>query len=680
MAWDMVRWEKWALVCVLALAAGVRLTGLDLGWFMTENARDAMEALRIVEGKNLPLVGPINPKVYALGPLYYYLIAIPFWFSKDPVAAVFFLSLLNLTSVYVTYRLGREFFSPTVGLVGAALYAVFPMAVFSAKALWNPGLIPFFTIIFFYALYQFLIASRPWGLTVAFVALGCLLQVHLGGLALLLILLLCLLIFRPPFPWRHALAGSAIVLALYASYFAFEAQRGFQAIPQAFRFIRQDGQVAAQESQLAVIWKAVQAPFIIPTGMAEGFLAAPPPFFKPVQYLELILFVGGSVWLLLWCFTRWRRMGAFPRPEGLLLLWLAIPLLTLTLKKQGLMWYYFDLLYPSQFLVIGLAVDSLLRAGGQGRAVRPLLRGVAFTSILVIGVVVCAQAWFQKALQHNIVASGALRLPTEIVLRFPDPSWWVRERHLLELMPMKYQRDLTAALLANSSMDKRDFFLNVHGSPFEDMTENRGYFYHVLSRGENGGASDHQLVLREQGWPGEVEGLRKKVGPFVVVEYRTSVQYDSWRYSKWASQGWFTRGIDDSSWVHARMPARNLPDLSVVEWTPPFNWEGSPVYYRGLAEVTGDARDLHLVVSIRDLPHAAYRHRLGAFYLNGQELKPLLTRSYLTIVKRSTEVIFDAGPHLRPGSNLMAFVVTGTSPAFDLDVYEVNWKDKGIKG
>jgi len=658
------------------LAAGFRLTGLDLGWFMVDQARDAVEALKIAEGRSFPLVGPIAPGLYAMGPLYYYLLAVPFWFSKDPSAAVFFIGLLNLVSVYLTYRLGREFFSPTVGLVGAALYAVFPMAVISSKAMWNPGFIPFFTVVFFYFLYRFLVGQRPWGLTFALVALGCLLQVHLGGFALLLLLLITLLLFRPPFPWRHALAGSVLALVLFFPYVTFEARQGFQGLSDALRFLRQDREVMVRESQIEMPWRALQAPFTIPVRMAEGFALASLSFFKPVQHLELALFLGGFFWLFLLAVRRWWRGGEVLESHALLILWIVVPVLVLSQKKQALMWYYFDLLYPSQFLAVGIIIDEVLQAIARRKISGPLRRVTSSMAALTLGLIVFSQASFLEALRQDVLGSGVLRLPTEIGLRFPDPLWWIRERGFLELMPVRYKRELTAALLADSSMDEAAFHLRVHGSAFEDLIEDKGYFFHILQReGVKGGGEIHALVVRERNWPGGIEGTSKKVGPFRVARYQPSIRYVSWKHSKEPGPSWFARGFDDSSWTPTRLPARNLPDRSIYAQTPLVFWGGSPVYYRGWIE--GGEENLYLVIALRDLPLEEHRHRIGAFYLNGRRLEPLRVHSYLTPLTRSTEVIFKVGCFLEPGPNLMAFQVTGTFPAFDLDVYEVRWKGRG---
>lgn len=676
---DMAKWEKWLLVGILALSAGVRLTGLDLGWFMMDQARDATEALKIAKGQNFPIVGPIARNLYALGPLYYYVIAAPFWLSSDPWVVVLFINLLNLVSVYLAWRIGREFFSPTAGLVAAALYGVFPMAVVSSKGLWNPGLIPFFTVIFFYALYSYLIAGRAWGLTVAIMALGCLLQIHLSALALGLVLLLSLLLFRQSFAWRHALAGLAFVVILFVPYFVFEAQRDFQAFPDAFRFIGQDSQVVARESQLEMPWKALQGPFNIAVRMAQGFSSARAPFFTPVQRLELALFVGGFFWVFLSTIRRWRQDGAVPRAEGLLLLWIVVSVSVLIQKKQALAWYYFDLLYPAQFLVIGIVTDRALQATARKGFTRLVQRVASWSVALVVGLIVFTQIFFLAALRREVLSVGSLRLPTEIMLRFPDPLWFIQERGFLEIMAMKYKRALTEAILADSPLDEAAFHGQIHGSAFEDLLEDRGFFFHILRRGETkGGTEAHYAVLRERDWPGSIEGAFRKIGPFWLVKYQPSIRSSFWKNSDRPGPGWFDRTFDDSTWTAKPLPARNLPDRSVYAQTPLSSWGGSPIYCRGWIEANGMIDDLHLILALRDLPLKASRHGIEALYLNGRRIEPIASRSYLTPVTRSTEVVYEVGPSLNRGLNLIAFEVAGGYPDFDLDVYEVRWRpEKG---
>jgi 4-amino-4-deoxy-L-arabinose transferase-like glycosyltransferase len=666
------------LLLVILIAAGwARLTAPDLGWFMMDQARDATAALGIAQGTSFPMVGPVARGLYALGPLYYYLIAAPFLFSKDPAGAVLVIGFLNVASVYLAFRLGKQFFGLSVGLIAAALYAVSPMAVVSSSVMWNPGFVPFFTAVALYGLFEFIVAGRPWGLTATLAALACLLQVHLSAVALVLLLIVTLVVFRPSIPWQHAALGLGLAAALFVPYAVFEATRGFQGIADAQRFFGTEGTIEGSQPWITIAGKALAAPFTIPAAMADvSSTGLTRSVLRSAQYVELVLVGAGLLWLVGSALARTRRDGRIPKAHVLLILWIVVPLVVLAQKKQALMWYYFDLLYPSQFLAAGLLVRSLLRLGVEPCRARTGLprgarRAIAWSAIVVVAVIGLSQALLLATVRRDILAQGALRLPTAIGLRFPDPLWWIKDKGFIELMPERYKREVTAAILADSPMDRVSFYLTVHGSAFEDLIEDRGYFYRVLHGDRTGRDTVHHALVRARGCPAGIDGAIRAVGPFRLVRYRPLVRYAFWRYSTEPRPDWFASHLDDASWPLVRLPARRLPDLTEYAQTPLESWGSSPVYFQGRLDRDGAVDGLQLVVALRDLPPAEYRHRMGPFYLNGQPLRPVATRSYLTALTRSTEAVIPIGSALREGPNTVAFVVEGDYPAFDLDVYEV---------
>jgi hypothetical protein len=62
------------LAATLAVGAWVRLTGLDLGWYLQDQVRDGIAALGILSGRDFPLLGPqaALSTVNLVGPFYYW--------------------------------------------------------------------------------------------------------------------------------------------------------------------------------------------------------------------------------------------------------------------------------------------------------------------------------------------------------------------------------------------------------------------------------------------------------------------------------------------------------------------------------------------------------------------------------------------------------------------------------
>src|SRR5262249_47079579 len=108
--WMSVPWtEKLTLGGILAVGALLRLYRLDLTLFNLDEARDVAVASSIIAGKSLPLLGPSIGHTQAfLGPLYFYLIAIPYSLARDPIAGAYFIALSNIAALVLLYQFVKE--------------------------------------------------------------------------------------------------------------------------------------------------------------------------------------------------------------------------------------------------------------------------------------------------------------------------------------------------------------------------------------------------------------------------------------------------------------------------------------------------------------------------------------------------------------------------------------------
>ncbi|MFQ5873712.1 MAG: hypothetical protein ACE5JL_07910, partial [Dehalococcoidia bacterium] len=406
-------------------------------------------------------------------------------------------------------------------------------------------------------------------------------------------------------------------------------------------------------------------------GTALGGESVLPPF-PLVQRLELLLFIAGFLCVLVALVKRW-RVELDRRRYGLLLLWILLPFLIFPHKKIGLTWYYFDVLYPSQFLVIGVLCSSLVTRFGLGKRRRFPSRWIVGMIFFAVIAIVASQTFFLARLQRAILDTGVIRLPTSYNLRFPDPWWSLKETGFAEMMPVKYKKVLTEKLIAKLGADRRTFEQNIHGSSFQDLRQDKGYFFTALSEAAgpaaHPGSDLHSLILRDDLYrDAVVTGKTTKIGPFRIVTYRPVIRYGAWKYSPTATEGWRTDTFDDSGWLSVDIPARNLPDLSVYNVTPFYTWQGSSVHLRGWLHSPPEDR-LQVVVSIRD--DFASLHRVDAFFVNGQKVEVERTKVYNTVLARSYEALFDVTDTLKEGANLIALQISGTTPAFDLDIYEL---------
>src|SRR5438552_4577317 len=313
-----MRADRVILAAILGAAAFVRLYRIDLTWYFLDQVRDVSTAAAIASGKSFPLLGPlIGWTSGRLGPLYFYLIAPPFLVSGAPLAGVVFVALAGVLAVFLLHRFAREFFGPSVALSAAALFAVFPLAVVSSRALWNPALVPLFTIVFMRALFRVVAGGQSWAIVGVFGSLAVLTQLHLTSVSLGLVAVLAVLLWRPRLRLAHLLAGSGLFLALYAPYLIHELGHRFENTRALMGVVSAGGDAAGERAlvsvlrNLLVLDRRVLDGFVVRQPWPRGFLAA----FSALYGVEALLF-GIGLALCLAALVRRPRAGEPPEPAG----------------------------------------------------------------------------------------------------------------------------------------------------------------------------------------------------------------------------------------------------------------------------------------------------------------------------------------------------------------------------
>ncbi|MBN1642512.1 MAG: glycosyltransferase family 39 protein [Anaerolineae bacterium] len=373
------------LIAILALAAFLRLWNLDAGEFKFDEARVSNLAAHWIDGGALPLTGMTSSTGIANPPLTVYLIALPVLLSRDPLAVTAFVALLNVAGVWATYALGCRFWDRTTGRVAAALLAVSPWAVFYARKVWAQDLLLPLVVLSAALLLAWAVEARRWALAGAVVAVAALVQIHFAALALAPVLLLAVLLtvaLRPThrrLAWwgPPLLAGLAAGALLYAPYLAFDARHGWANVR---------GILSVARGPSTTQWNALRYALLNVGGREIHALAGPERY---EQYLSSVLdlrywparieeglLVASALYLLLRLWRLRARRPSFLR-DGVLLLWLCVPVLFYLRSRSPVYPHYLVPLYPAPYLAIGAAAHDLLRRSTSRLQVGRLVRGLA---------------------------------------------------------------------------------------------------------------------------------------------------------------------------------------------------------------------------------------------------------------------------------------------------------------
>ena len=217
------------MAALLALSFAIRVYGVYHARFDSDEAQIWEAALTVARSGAFPVVGPGISGTDAATPggLSLLLLAIPQFFSSDPLASGLFLAALGTAGLGLGYAAFREGWDEPAALAWLALSAASPWTVTFSDRPWNPNVLEAFGAAVLFAVIR--LRKRPDVLLAA--ALGVVLvaglQFHLTSLHLWSIALVALASRRAAFPWRGFAAGLLLGALPYLPYFLHEAGSGF---------------------------------------------------------------------------------------------------------------------------------------------------------------------------------------------------------------------------------------------------------------------------------------------------------------------------------------------------------------------------------------------------------------------------------------------------------------------
>ena len=221
------RLDVWLPIIIFVMAFALRIYHLDqnlfFGW---EQGRDALIVNDIIDGRKFTLIGPkTDIEGIFHGPLYYYLLAIPYFLGKgNPLWAAYFIAFINALGASVIYFIGKGELK-LITRIAASLIFVFSFQgnVFS-RWLSNPTLSLPLTIFFIYNLKRqfnrnnFLLALFFW---------ACIFHFELAAaLFLLPVLIYYLLKNLKKFNLFLIVQGTIVLSFMFSPYLIFNIRHG----------------------------------------------------------------------------------------------------------------------------------------------------------------------------------------------------------------------------------------------------------------------------------------------------------------------------------------------------------------------------------------------------------------------------------------------------------------------
>ena len=215
-----------SLVLIILLGIYFRFQHLDLTRFEHEMVRDIEISSQIVD-RNYIFHG-VLPKTESqaqntFGPLSYYLMALGLIFSPNiyfySLTPIWIIALLDLLGAFIAYKIGKEFFNTTIGILTLSFYLLSPWQIIHVATVLSPtSFMPLFVLLFFYSAFKLLIHKEDIYIIPAILFLSLQMQLHLTSLLLAFTFLLTLILFKRNVNKKYFFIGILLALLAFTPY------------------------------------------------------------------------------------------------------------------------------------------------------------------------------------------------------------------------------------------------------------------------------------------------------------------------------------------------------------------------------------------------------------------------------------------------------------------------------
>lgn len=177
------------MAAILFLAAFLRLYRLiDLSEFLGDQGRTMLVMRDFLERGIIPVSGPTTLSGHALGPAFYYLLAPGYLLTGGVTGVVYWVAAAGILSVWMLYETVKRMVGIWQARIVALMYAVSRLIVASDRTIWEPNLVPLFSILFVFLLYRAHHEMKPFLWVGLGAVSGILLQLHYPNVYFLFLL------------------------------------------------------------------------------------------------------------------------------------------------------------------------------------------------------------------------------------------------------------------------------------------------------------------------------------------------------------------------------------------------------------------------------------------------------------------------------------------------------------
>ncbi len=381
--------ELGLLLIILAAGAFLRIWRIaDYMTFLGDEGRDVLVVKRMLVDHRFTLLGPTaSVGGFFLGPIYYYFMLPFLWLWRlDPVGPAMMVAIFGVATIFLVYRLGKEFFNIHTGLIAAFLYAISPLVIAYSRSSWNPNLMPFFSSLTLLTFYKAVTKNSKPLFFLGGVFLGITVQLHYLAVFLGIIVAVYLITIKIralKLLIKHSLLSILGFILGFSPFLLFEVRHDFPNLQAIFNFILGSGGETGfvGVSFLGLIdtlifrlfWRLLtRFPPISQITISESLTSQ-------LWYWGMVILVLASLALFFLDFLKALKKKSADIPKfTLLFLWLFLGVSLFTFYRKEIYDYYLGFMFPLPFL---FASNLLVRIAKYKKTIIISLIALAFLTL-----------------------------------------------------------------------------------------------------------------------------------------------------------------------------------------------------------------------------------------------------------------------------------------------------------
>ncbi|MCR4264109.1 MAG: glycosyltransferase family 39 protein [Candidatus Roizmanbacteria bacterium] len=353
------------IVITVILIGGAFLRLYNIRGYMTflgDEGRDVLIVRRMLVDFDITFVGPTaSVGGFFLGPIYYYFMA-PFLalFRLDPVGPAVMVALFGIATIFLLYRFGKELYSPFVGIIASLMYAISPLVIAQSRSSWNPNIVPFFSLLYIYALYKAAVVQKKIWFFIAGACVGIGIQLHYLFLFLIPVGVVFFLLYLKPLKKFLVHYGFVLMGFLFfmLPFLGFEIKNGLPNMRTILKYLETGEDITYSQNGFQIIHNVLFRMF------SRLVFYFPPPeqieistktIYGPWSiaiYLTLI----SSVTLLVYRIYKKRT-----KQDVLLFVWLLFGVGLFSLYQRSIYDYYLVIVFTVPFLLLAQMLHHLMQ-------------------------------------------------------------------------------------------------------------------------------------------------------------------------------------------------------------------------------------------------------------------------------------------------------------------------------